>query len=284
MIYEVIIIYLIVILIYFKVHGVSKNKFEKLVFSICVPIFGFIITVFSEMIEKQTEVINIKTNIRKNKIERSKEFLTYIQSSIVDNLRIEDYQKAREIILSMQSLPLKKQCEICHISIWSNNTEISHISAVSLMRIKTSFEKFLTHMESYADLSKLENVKRYIDGLENYLECNLVYGTLKNRYIEKVISLTKEYIEKSEECDEKYYHILINRCMQIGNYATATEYINLLLEKYETTEETYEFIIKLCVETKDRKRLEEVLDEIKNRQNITTKMQNILEFWEGAIV
>ena len=67
MIYEVIIIYLIVILIYFKVHGVSKNKFEKLVFSICVPIFGFIITVFSEMTEKQTEVINIKTNIRKNK-------------------------------------------------------------------------------------------------------------------------------------------------------------------------------------------------------------------------
>ena len=72
--------------------------------------------------------------------------------------------------------------------------------------------------------------------------------------------------------------------MQIGNYATATEYINLLLEKYETTEETYEFIIKLCVETKDRKRLEEVLDEIKNRQNITTKMKNILEFWEGATV
>ena len=119
MLYRIIIVYLIVVLVYFKIHGVKTNKIEKFIFSICIPIFGLIVTILSDISEK-TNVKPIISDTKKtnNKIEKSKEFFTYIQSSILDDLSIEDYEKTREIILSMQTLPLKKQCEICFLRWW----------------------------------------------------------------------------------------------------------------------------------------------------------------------
>lgn len=282
MLSRIIIIYLIVVLVYFKIYDVKTNKIEKFIFSIFIPIFGLIVTIFSEMkvimIEENTRT-NLKT--QKNKIEKSKEFLTYIQSSILDNLTIEDYEKVREIILSIQALPLKKQCEICQIAIGSKNVEISHISAVSLMRIKTYFEKLFVHMESYTDLNKVENIEKYINGLNNYLECKLVYGSLKDNYIYKNISLLQELIKKKPDCEEKYYHMLIKRYLQIKQYSEATLYANMLLNKYNNNEENYIYILNICYETKDKKLLKETLDNLKNIPNLTKESKNILEFWEG---
>lgn len=281
MLSRVIIIYLIVVLVYFRLHGVKTNKIEKLIFSICIPIFGLVVTIFSEMTinedEKDTKSINTQTN----KIEKSKEFLTYIQSSILDNLTIEDYEKTREIILSMQTLPLKKQCQICQIAIWSKNIEISHISAVCLMRIKTYFEKFFVHMESYTDLNKVENIEKYINGLDNYLKCKIVYGSLKNNYINKNISLLKELIEKKNNCEEKYYHMLINRCLEMKQYSEATAYSDILLKKFDSKEQTYIDILKISFETKNNKLLKQTIDKLKNIPNLTKESKEIVEFWEG---
>ena len=280
MLTKIFIIYLIVVLVYFKVHDVKTNKIEKLIFSICIPIFGLIVTIFSEMpANSNGSEIKFNINTQKGKLEKSKQFLTYIQSSVLDDLEIEDYEKTREIILSMQSLPLKKQCEICQITIWSKNVEISHISAVSLMRIKTHFEKFFVYMDSYADLTKLENIERYINGLNNYLECKIVYGSLRDKYINKLISLLKELLEKKSDCEEKYYHILINRCLQIKEYNEAILYSNMLLEKYDMSIETYKDILKICYETRDYKSLKDMIERLKNIPNLTKELKDATEFW-----
>lgn len=282
MLSKVFIIYLIIVLVYFQIHGVKNNKIEKLIFSICLPIFGLIITILSEVIireDKNQKKVIVST--QKNKIERSKEFLTHIQSSVLDNLDIENYSKTREIILSIQSLPLRKQCEVCRITIWSKNVEISHISAVCLMRIKTYFEKLFVHMESYTDLNKIENIERYIHGLYNYLECKIVYGSLKENYINKLISLIKVLIEKNSECEEKYYYILIDKCVKMRRYEEAILYTNLLIEKYGIHEENSKHILNLYYETKDKNTFKEILENVKNIPNLTRETKNIVEFWEG---
>ena len=76
MLSKVFIIYLIIVLVYFQIHGVKNNKIEKLIFSICLPIFGLIITILSEVIireDKNQKKVIVST--QKNKIERSKQFL-----------------------------------------------------------------------------------------------------------------------------------------------------------------------------------------------------------------
>ena len=282
MLSRIFIVYLIVVLVYFKIHDVKSNKIEKFIFSICIPIFGLIVTILSDIkVNPNVKKIKIDTNAPKNKIEKSKEFLTHIQSSVVDDLSLEDYEKTREIILSMQTLPLKKQCEICQITIWSKNIEISHISAVSLMRIKTYFEKFFVHMETYIDLSKIENIKKYINGLNNYLEYKIVYGSLREQYVNKIISLLEELLEKNSNCEEKYYNMLINRCIQAHKYNEAKKYTKMLLEKYGINKMNYKDVLKVYYETKDEKSLKKMIKELKNMPKLTNESKEFVEFWEG---
>ena len=282
MLYRIIIVYLIIVLVYFKIHGVKKNKIEKFIFSICIPIFGLIITILSEISEnKKISTSKNYTNTSKNKIEQSKEFLTNIQSSVIDDLDLKDYVKTRDIILSMQTLPLKKQCEICQITIWSKNVEISHISAVSLMRIKTYFEKFFVHMETYMDLSKIENIERYINGLNNYLECKIVYGSLREEYVNKIISLLKELLEKKSNCEEKYYRMLINRCLEAKKYDEAKKHAKILLDKFGVNEERYNEALKVYYEIKDENSLKDIINKLKDIPKLTKESKEIVEFWEG---
>ena len=282
MLSKVFIIYLIIVLVYFQIHGVKNNKIEKLIFSICLPIFGLIITILSEVIireDKNQKKVIVST--QKNKIERSKEFLTHIQSSVLDNLDIENYSKTREIILSIQSLPLRKQCEVCRITIWSKNVEISHISAVCLMRIKTYFEKLFVHMESYTDLNKIENIERYIHGLYNYLECKIVYGSLREEYVNKIISLLKELLEKKSNCEEKYYRMLINRCLEAKRYDEAKKHAKILLDKFGVNEERYNEVLKVYYEIKDENSLKDIINKLKDIPKLTKESKEIVEFWEG---
>lgn len=282
MLYRIIIVYLIVVLVYFKIHGVKTNKIEKFIFSICIPIFGLVVTILSDISEKpKANTVKKDSNTSKNKIEISKEFLTYIQSSVIDNLSLEDYEKTREIILSMQTLPLKKQCEICQITIWSKNVEISHISAVSLMRIKTYFEKFFAHMETYMDLSRIENIERYINRLNNYLECKIVYGSLREKYINKIISLLEELLQKNNNCEEKYYRMLINRCLQAKKYDETRKYAKIFIDKFGVNEERCKDVLKVYYEINDEKSLKDMISKLKNIQKLTKESKEIVEFWEG---
>lgn len=283
MLYRIYIIYLIIVLMYFRIHDVKNNKIEKFIFSIFIPVFGLIVTIFSEMTESTKTKILKNTSSVTNNTDKSKEFLTHIQSSVIDDLLLKDYEKVREIILSTKSLPLKKQSEICQITIESKNVEISHISAVSLMRIKTHFEKTFAHYDSYLDLNKVENIEKYIKRLENYLDCNLVYGSLKNDYINKEILYLKELLEKKPDCEEKYYIMLINKCLQMQKNDDVKTYCNILLEKPDTSKEGYECVLMASYETKNKRVFKEVLKKLNSIPNRTQKINSILKFWEGEV-
>lgn len=283
MIYRIIIIYLIIVLIYFKIHDIENNKLEKMLFSILIPFFGFVAVILSEVTTTSIEP-EVKQNNKNSEIQKSKEFLTYIQSSLVDNLAIEDYDKAREIILSTKSLQLKEQCNICHIAINSKDTEISHIAAVSLMRIQNYFEKFLAHMELKTDLTKIDNLKKYIDGIDKYLDCKIAYGTLRNKYIETLISTIENLIQLNDTCEEKYYHILIKRCLEISKYEKAMEYSKVVIEKYGVNQKIYELILRISIRTKDKEGLYETLEKINSNADMRQELEPILEFWKGEVL
>lgn len=280
MLYECIVIYCIIVLVYFKFCNIKNSKWEKFIFSIFIPVIGFINVIMSEhiKIKPSEEVVEEKKNTEK---EKHKEYLTNIQSSLVDDLTIKDYEKSREIILSSKALPLEEQCKICHIAIKSKNVEISHISAVSLMRIQNYFEKFLAHMEFKTDLSKIENLKKYIDGIYKYLECELVQGALKNKYRKELIQLIKELISREKECEQKYYIILIKISILEKENEQAMRFIEDYVDIYGINEEIYLLILEIYIKTKEIDNFYDTLKIIKAESVMAKKLEPILEFWEG---
>lgn len=280
MLYECIVIYCIIVLIYFRFCNIENSKWEKFIFSIFVPVIGFINVIMSEhiKIKASEEVAEEKKNTEK---EKNKEYLTKIQSSLVDNLTIKDYEKARETILSSKALPLEEQCKICHIAIKSKNFEISHISAVSLMRIQNYFEKFLVHMGFKTDLSKIENLKKYIDGIYKYLDCKLVQGALENKYRKKLIQLIKELISREKDCGQKYYMILIKIYILEEENGQAMQFIEDYVDIYGINEEIYLLILEICIKTKNISNFHDTLKIIKSEPVMAKKLEPILEFWEG---
>lgn len=279
MLYRVIIIYFVIVLVYFKVINIENNKFAKFIFSMFIPVFGFLTVILTEMIKtKPKEEIN--ENKINNEKEKSKEYLTKIQSSLIDNLSIGDYENAREMILSIKALNLEEHCKVCKIAIKSKNVEISHIAAVSLMRIKNYFEKLLAHMELKTDLEKIENLKKYIYGIHKYLKCELVQGALNRKYREKLIKATEELIIIDNDCEERYYGILVENCIEEGQYDKATKYLSKQMEEYGVNEEIYKLILKICIRTKDIDKFHETLKDIRENSKMVQKLDYVLEFWK----
>lgn len=278
MIYRIITIYFIIVLIYFKFRHIENNKLEKIIFSIFVPVFGLISVILSENTKllKENEKIEQK---EKNNKEKNKDYFTQIQSSLIDNLLIEDYEKVREMVLYSRALKLEEQCKICHMAIKSKDVEISHIAAVTLMKIQNYFEKFFLHMELKTDMTKAENLKKYINGLNNYLRCKLAQGALKNKYREKLIQSIKYLLMIDEKCEEIYYNILINCFMEEAEYDKAMQYLKNEINIYGMTEETYKLTLKICIRTKNIDNLNETLEKIKANSIMATKLKKTLEFW-----
>lgn len=283
MLYRGIVIYFIIVLFYFKINHIEKNRVEKFMFSIFVPIFGFITVVLTENIKIMNKNKTEQEN-RNTEKERSKEYLMNIQSALIDNLTIKDYEKAREIILSTKSLKLQEQCKICHIAIKSKNVEISHISAVSLMKIQGYFERVITHMELKTDLSKIENLKKYIDSVYKYLQCDLLQGELKRSYQRKLIKSIEELISRKEKSEEVYYIILIENCIQLSEYDKAKEYLREKTEVHGTSEQGYRYALKIYIATKDKKNLYDTLKKIKSNLELKENLKGFLDFWGEEMV
>lgn len=279
MLYKCIVIYFIIMLLYFRIHNIKNNRLEKIILSIFIPIFGFLAVVLSEGREKQIKKES-KVEKKKDDKEKEKEYLTNIQSSLLDNLVIQDYEQAREMILSTKSLKLEEQCKICHIAIKSKNVEISHIAAVSLMRIQGYFEKLFAHMENRVNLEKIDNLKKYIDSMNRYLKCELAQGALRKKYIKKLISEIEKLIQMDEKCEKRYYVILIESCIKDKKYDKAIQYSKKRIEMYGMDEEIYKLILNICICTKDVKKLNEILGKINSNSEIACKLASNINLWK----
>ena len=279
MLYRIIVIYFIIVLVYFKVRNIENNKLEKFVFSLFIPIFGFLTVILAEYSKNLSKEEN-KTEKKNSDREKSKEYLTQIQSSLIDNLTIEDYENAREMVLYTKSLKLEEQCKICHLAIKSKNVEISHIAAVSLMKIQNYFERFLAHMELKTDLEKTENLKKYIDGVNRYLECKLVQGALRNKYREKLIQAIKYLLLTDKKCERKYYDILVNCFIDEAEYDKVMQYIKDEINIYGMNEETYRLFLKIYIKTRKIDEFYELLEKIKENSEMANKFDSVLEFWK----
>lgn len=278
MLYRGIVIYFIIVLVYFKINHIKNNKLEKFIFSMLIPIFGFITVILTEN-AKELPKEDIKVEKKNTEKEKSKEYLTNVQSSLIDNLTIENYEKAREMVLYTKALKLEEQCEICHIAIKSKNVEISHIAAVSLMKIQSYFEKLFTHMESKTDLTRIDNLKKYIDGVNKYLNCKLVQGALKKKYVEKLIQSIKYLILIDEKCEEKYYSILVENFIEEADYEKAIQYLKSQIDVYGMNEKSYILLLKIHIKTKEVDKFYETLEKIKENSEMRQKFNSILEFW-----
>ena len=185
LIYNSIVFYFIIVLFYFRFHNIERNKLEKFIFCISIPFFGFVAVALLE--RKQTiALLGVEKKEKDEEKENSKQYLTKIQSSLIDNIIVNDYETVREMILSIKSMNFEEQCKVYRIAIKSKNMEISHVAAISLMRIQNYYEQLFTNMELNTNLSFEEDLKKYIDEINQYMKCKFIHGALYEKYSKKL--------------------------------------------------------------------------------------------------
>lgn len=277
------ILYLVIVFIYFYLTGKKQNRLQKIILSICLPVFGLISVIISDFNIKKTILIYNKTGKTIDEIKDSK-FLLTKQSTLWDNLENNEFEKVRETILSIGSLTLPEQAKIYNTAMKSENMEIAHIAAVSRMRIQTHFENYIAHIERNSDKNKIENLKKEIREIDRYIQCNFTYGTLRLSLINKEVLLIKKLAKEEKNIEEKYYILLLKYIILLDKNTimneNVEEIVEKVLEKDPNNTTVYLYYLNICYKTGNVERFNECLQYVKKKFFDDEKLKRILEFWE----
>jgi len=280
MLYFFIIIYLFIIIIYFeKNNNTSINDISLFILSIFVPIFGLIVTIFYNKDKKRKEKKFYEFKEEKyKKIDIIDNFLLEKYHSNFDaNLYLKNYKEVRSEIINFNKLTIDESSKLYIKALHSSDTEISHMAAASLMKIKQQFEKELT-LKNNINIEKLE---QYILKLYEYVRNNLLDGKLKHNAIVNACNLAERII-KFKSCKLEYFIAYINLLIEDNKFDLAKDYAYYIRNKWYYNEMTWYYLFKVLLKTKNKGELQNNIIHYKNNNfEISDKMKNFILFWEA---
>lgn len=279
MIYYFLIIYLIVVILYFeKNSNDTMNNFGLFVLSLFVPIFGFIIAIiYYKDKSKDTKITYEFEEIRDEKLDDLDNFLLKPNNSnFYSELLLGNYKQARKKIINFNKLSVNENSKLYANALYSQDTEVSHMAAASLMKIKQQYEKDLKLDKSINTL----DLEKYVFKLDEYVRNKLIKGIIKDNLIINCVEQTEKYINlKSLNLD--YFISYINLLMEIKKYDLSKKYAYYIRDTWFYNEKTWYCLFNVLLKSKNNTELSEVIKEYKNNDfEFSEKINNFIEFWE----
>ena len=246
MIYFVI-IYLCILIIYFE-NNKSNTLLDLGLFTIAllIPIFGLIIVIMYNN-NKSTTVLYEFEEEREREIDDLDDFLLKnSHSNFEANLILKSYKEARKEIVNFTKLSVDENSALYEKALKSDDTEVTHMAAASLMKVKEKFEKELVLSENV----KKEELEKYILTLDEYVRNNLVIGALKNKLIKNAIELAEEMI-KFQNDKLEYFLAYINLLLEVERYDLAILYAEEIVNMWPYNEKTWFTMFNVLIKAKD---------------------------------
>lgn len=273
-------IYLVFVVAYFEA---SKNKsndiFGCILISVCVPGFGFIMSLIHNS-NRKNKIDNLDKKVDKKKVKNktNQVFLNNIYNSFNSDLIFEEYDEAKKKMLMFNKFNLNDQSRLYIKALNCSNTEIVHFAAASLMKIKQNFEKKINFQSSASS----EDFEKYVISLNNYVNTNLIEGTVKQKLIDEFL-VNLENIKFHESNNKTFYQAIINLCLQHNSYDKATFFLEILLRKWKYDEESWLLALKAAYESRNKEWLREIIDELQKLDLcVSRKTQNTIDFWSDV--
>lgn len=278
MIYFAVIVYLVVIVIYFERYkSNTANDFGLFLLSVFVPIFGLIVAIiYNRDRNRDLKITYEFEDERENLVDTSDSFLLNgNHSNFNSNLLLKNYKAARKEIINFNKLSLNEKSKLYFKALQSDDTEVSHMAAASLMKIKQKFEKELTLSQDV----KVEELENYILNLDEYVRNRLVSGNLRDNLIINASELVEKIINfKSVKLD--YYMAYVNLLLVVGKNDLALEYANYMKSNWFHNEKVWLCLFNVLLKSKKRQELLKCMEEYKsNNFEMSKEIEEFILFW-----
>ena len=270
------IMYLCIVIIY-----TERNKnnnlmdFGLFLIALLIPIFGLIIVVMYNLNKSENVVYEFEEEREKEIDDLDNFLLKNSHSNFEANLILKSYKEARKEIVNFSKLSVDENSKLYMKALKSDDTEVTHMAAASLMKVKQKFEKKLV----IANNIQLKELEEYIITLDEYVRNKLVHGVLKNNMIKTVVELAEKIIKFQNDKIE-YFIAYINLLLEIENYDLATEYAEQLVYIWPNNENSWLVMFNTLIKAKNKEKLEEkILEYEKNNFEHSEQISKFISFW-----
>ena len=196
---------------------------------------------------------------------------------------VNDFTTRRRIMLDALYDDPMKYLEVLLIARHNDDIETTHYATTMISHAE---KKFQISLQKYAaeierDPENMNLLNEYIETLEKYIESDLLEEyLLKNQRINysKLLDRKLKIVPNEKQTLVKK----LRNSIELNDYFSAFEVSQQLKQNWPEDEQTWVEAIRVCVEGKDQKKLEETIDEVKRiKINWTRRGREEATRWLG---
>ncbi len=264
---------------FFILNKKSHVRKEFIIPLFLVPVFGVATAIIIEL-------INSKKKQGKQTLDLHKFFLdddTYWKAinnrqedenivPLEEAMTINDENVRRKLMLEMLFDDPLKYLDVLMIARKNEDIETAHYASATISKIQSEFQREIQKSAVAVENSPNDIIllDHYIDALEKHIESGVLEDYLLQRQrivFARALDLKLDQNKKNQKTIIKK----IYNSLQLGNFSTAYEASNLLKINWPLEEETWIEAMRVCVESKDKARLKETIDEVRQTKIGWTK-------------
>ena len=182
-------------------------------------------------------------------------------------LLINDYKTRRELILDTLYDDPMKYLDILLVARHNDDVETSHYATTVISNAQRNFQLNIQKLsyEVGQHPNNLELIDKYIDTLNSYIESGLLEEyLLKNQRIR--LSSVLDHKLALVPQDKETLILKLRNHLALNEKFEAAEAVEQLKKYWPKDEQTWIEAIRVCVESHDREKLKEIVDEIEDRE------------------
>lgn len=264
---------------FFILNKKSHIRKEFIIPLFLVPVFGVAAAIIIEL-------INSKKKQGKQTLDLHKFFLdddAYWKAinnrqedenivPLEEAMTINDEKVRRKLMLETLFDDPLKYLDVLMIARKNEDIETAHYASATISKIQSGFQREIQR-SAFAVENNPDDIillDHYIDALEKHIESGVLEDYLLRRQriiFARALDLKLDQNKKDQETIIKKIH----NSLQLGDFSTAYEASNLLKINWPQEEETWVEAVRVCVESKDKARLKETIDEVRQTKIGWTK-------------
>ncbi len=264
---------------FFILNKKSHIRKEFIIPLFLVPVFGVAAAIIIEL-------INSKKKQGKQTLDLHKFFLdddAYWKAinnrqenenivPLEEAMTINDEKVRRKLMLETLFDDPRKYLDVLMIARKNEDIDTAHYASTTISKIQSGFQREIQKSAVAVENSPNDIIllDSYIDALEKHIESGVLEDYLLRRQrivFARTLDLKLDQNEKDKETIIKKIH----NSLQLGDFSTAYEASNLLKINWPLEEETWIEAVRVCVESKDKARLKETIDEVRQTKIGWTK-------------
>lgn len=259
--------------------GASNLRKEQIPLIFFLPIFGplvaFVIEQMNFLKKQGVKPIDLDPLDQENEIlwVALKNF--HENSDIVpleEAMLINDVKVRRRLMLeTLYSDPLK-YLDILNIAKYNDDIETSHYATTTIAKAQKDFQLSIQKLEVAVenDPDNITILDEYISAIEKYIQSGLLEEHLL-RNLRIVYSKALDSKIKRSGNELKTYIRKIGNCIELGEFNTAFEVVEIMISNWPENENTWIEAIRVCTESKDGFRLKDIILKMKEQKIAWTK-------------